>query len=105
MTLGHGGGRVVSASGSETCVTSSMPTSAIIYDACTSIKKKIIIISDSGTALQRKKKKVHVHSFKFVLIIKKMSLFKSNLCLSCFFKKLKFHIRQWRNGLDEFVVL
>ena len=37
-----GGGRVVSASGSETCVTSSMPTSAIIYDAYTSIKKKKI---------------------------------------------------------------
>ena len=36
----HGGGRVVSASGSETCVTSSMTTSAIIYDAYTSIKKK-----------------------------------------------------------------
>ena len=34
------GGRVVSASGSEACVTSSMPTSAIIYDAYTSIKKK-----------------------------------------------------------------
>ena len=35
--------RVVSASGSETCVTSSMPTSAIIYDAYTSIKKKLSI--------------------------------------------------------------
>ena len=33
------GGRVVSASGSETSVWSSMPTSAIIYDAYTSIKK------------------------------------------------------------------
>ena len=36
----HGGGRVVSASGSETSVSSSMPTSAIIYDAYTSIIKK-----------------------------------------------------------------
>ena len=35
----HGGGRVVSASGSETSVWSSMPPSAIIYDAYTSIKK------------------------------------------------------------------
>ena len=34
------GGRVVSASGSETSVSSSMPTSAIIYDAYTSIIKK-----------------------------------------------------------------
>ena len=32
----HGGGRVVSASGSETSVSSSTPTSAIIYDAYTS---------------------------------------------------------------------
>ena len=31
------GGRVVSASGSETSVSSSMPTSAIIYDVYTSI--------------------------------------------------------------------
>ena len=36
----HGGGRVVSASGSETSVSSSMPTSATIYDAYTSIIKK-----------------------------------------------------------------
>ena len=38
----HGGGRVVSASGSETSVSSSTPASVIIYDACTSIitKKK-----------------------------------------------------------------
>ena len=36
----HGGGRVVSASGSETSVSSSTPTSAIIYDAYTSILKK-----------------------------------------------------------------
>ena len=35
----HGGGRVVSASDSETSVSSSMPTSAIIYDAYTSIMK------------------------------------------------------------------
>ena len=34
------GGRMVSASGSETSVSSSMPTSAIIYDAYTSIIKK-----------------------------------------------------------------
>ena len=34
------GGRVVSASGSETSVSSSTPTSAIIYDAYTSIIKK-----------------------------------------------------------------
>ena len=50
----HGGGRVVSASGSETSVSSSMPTSAIIYDAYTSIikiKKKF------------KKKKVSVTEF------------------------------------------
>ena len=36
----HGGGRVVSASGSETSVLGSTPASAIIYDAYTSIKKK-----------------------------------------------------------------
>ena len=36
----HGGGRVVSASGSETSVWSSTPTSAIIYDAYSSIIKK-----------------------------------------------------------------
>ena len=36
----HGGGRVVSASGSETSVSSSTPTSANIYDEYTSIKKK-----------------------------------------------------------------
>ena len=36
----RGGGRVVSASESETSVPSSTPASAIIYDACTSIKKK-----------------------------------------------------------------
>ena len=35
----NGGGRVVSASASETSVSSSMPTSAIIYDAYTSIIK------------------------------------------------------------------
>ena len=35
------GGRVVSASGSETSVSSSMPTSAIIYDTYTSIIKEI----------------------------------------------------------------
>ena len=34
------GGRVVNASGSETRVSSSTPTSAIIYDAYTSIQKK-----------------------------------------------------------------
>ena len=34
-----GGGRVVSASGSETSVSSSTPASAIIYDAYTSLKK------------------------------------------------------------------
>ena len=33
----HGGGRMVSASGSETSVSNSMPASAIIYDAYTSI--------------------------------------------------------------------
>ena len=42
----HGGGQVVSASGSETSVWSSTPTSAIIYDAYTSIiyktKKKSV---------------------------------------------------------------
>ena len=37
----QGGGRVVSASDSETSVSSSMPTSVIIYDAYTSIIKKI----------------------------------------------------------------
>ena len=36
----HGGGRVVSASGSERSVSGSTPTSAIIYDAYTSTKKK-----------------------------------------------------------------
>ena len=35
------GGQVVSASGSETSVSSSTPTSAIIYDGYTSIIKKI----------------------------------------------------------------
>ena len=35
--LAHGGGRVVSASGSETSVSGSTPASAIIYDAYTSI--------------------------------------------------------------------
>ena len=35
----HGGGRVVSAPGSETSVSSSIPTSAIIYDAYISIMK------------------------------------------------------------------
>ena len=38
--MAHGGGRVVSASGSETKVTSSTPTSAIIYDAYTSVIKR-----------------------------------------------------------------
>ena len=38
----HRCGRVVSASGSETSVSSSMPTSAIICDAYTSIIKKNI---------------------------------------------------------------
>ena len=37
-----GGGRVVSASGSETIVSSSMPTSAIICDAYASIIKVTI---------------------------------------------------------------
>ena len=36
----HGGGRVVSASGSETSGSNSTPTSAIIYDVYTSIIKK-----------------------------------------------------------------
>ena len=36
----HGGGRMVSASGSETSVSSSTPTSAIIYDAYTYMIKK-----------------------------------------------------------------
>ena len=35
----HGGGRVVSASGSETSVSSSTPTSAIIYDKYNKKKK------------------------------------------------------------------
>ena len=40
ITYQHGGGRVVSASGSETSVSSSAPASTIIYDAYTSIIKK-----------------------------------------------------------------
>ena len=36
----HQGGRVVSASGTETSISSSTPAGAIIYDACTSIIKK-----------------------------------------------------------------
>ena len=40
LEVAHGGGRVVSASGSEMSVLSSTPASAIIYDACTSIVKK-----------------------------------------------------------------
>ena len=36
----HGGGRVVSASGSETNVSGSTPASVIIYDAYTSYNKK-----------------------------------------------------------------
>ena len=36
----EGGGRVVSASGSETSISSSTPAGAIIYDAYTSIIKK-----------------------------------------------------------------
>ena len=49
----HGGGRVVSASGSETSVTSSTPTSAIIYDAYTSIiKNKNFFFTFSGRSLQ-----------------------------------------------------
>ena len=47
----HGGGRVVSASGSETSVSSSMPASAIIYDAYTSIINKI----------KKKKKKIKLN--------------------------------------------
>ena len=44
----HGGGRVVSASDSETSVSSSTPTSAIIYDAYNSIiKKKKKIVTDN----------------------------------------------------------
>ena len=39
MKHAHGCGRVVSASGSKTSVSSSMATSAIIYDAYTSITK------------------------------------------------------------------
>ena len=39
-TYRTGGGRVVSASGSETSVSSSTPARAIIYDAYTSIKNK-----------------------------------------------------------------
>ena len=49
-----GGGRVVSASGSETSVSSSMPTSAIVYDAYTSIIKK-------KNKKKKKKKKDHGH--------------------------------------------
>ena len=48
----HGGGRVVSASDLETSVSSSTPTSAIIYDAYNSIikkklkkKKKVLIVA------------------------------------------------------------
>ena len=37
--VAHGGGRMVSTSGSETSVSSSTPASAIIYDAYTSIIK------------------------------------------------------------------
>ena len=39
VCLAHGGGRVVSASGLNTSVSSSTPASAIIYDAYTSIIK------------------------------------------------------------------
>ena len=49
--IAHGGGRVVSASGSETSVSSSTPTSAIIYDAYTSITKKKIKKIDSEIPL------------------------------------------------------
>ena len=40
LSSAHGGGRVVSVSGSETSVSSSTPASAIIYDAYTSIINK-----------------------------------------------------------------
>ena len=50
LSIAHGGGRVVSASGSETSVASSTPASAIIYDAYTSIIKK-------HTHKKKKKKK------------------------------------------------
>ena len=52
----HGSGRVVSASGSETSVSSSTYTSAIIYDAYTSVIKKYNI--------QKKKKKNNLLSIK-----------------------------------------
>ena len=42
QAITHGGGRVVSASGLETSVSSSTPTSAIIYDAYTSIIKNLL---------------------------------------------------------------
>ena len=63
--------RVVSASGSETCVTSSMPTSAIIYDACTSIKKnkkktlqRFLSIGTSDTSM------IYFKSFHFLVKVK-----------------------------------
>ena len=48
----HGSGRVVSASGSETSVWSSTPTSAIIYDAYTSIKEKKIRKVNTGLNIE-----------------------------------------------------
>ena len=43
IEITHGGGRVVSASGSETKVISSTPTGAIIYDAYTSVNCKTLL--------------------------------------------------------------
>ena len=58
MVAAHGGGRVVSASGSKTSVSGSTPASAIIYDAYTSIKKK-----------KKKKKKKKSHGCSYIEVV------------------------------------
>ena len=66
-------------------VSSSTPTSAIIYDAYTSLIKKI--------------KKVHVRRFKFVFIIKKC------LCSSQFYARPVFFLKKEKVALSAVVLL
>ena len=86
LTLAHGGGRVVSASGSETSVSSSTPASAIIYDAYTSIiKKKKLTLSSSLECTPRVHSKIKVSAAQFRIAycptLKGFDIHKKNITL------------------------
>ena len=80
MKYGKRGGRVVSASDSETSVSSSTPTSAIIYDAYNSIlkkkkkKKEIRVVWRYFSTLQRRnklkfdKQRTILHQIQYIII-------------------------------------